>query len=83
MNNYIVTYKSDDSLFSDYITIQGKNPVEAIKKAFNLNCRYVTGDEDRYSDIILVKGNIETSEYGRQTLRYEGRYRRLCYRINN
>ena len=76
MNKYVITYDSQKNILDDYQIIEGKNPKEALKKAFNKDYKRLTGEASRYATIILVKG-----DYNKQSnnIIYKGRYQLLCY----
>jgi hypothetical protein len=78
LNKYVVTYNDTENLFDPYKTIEGKNPKDALKKAFNKDYERLTGDRGRYANIILVKGEFDKEN---NSIIYNGRYQRLCYGI--
>jgi len=76
LNKYIVKYDSRKSIFDDYQVIEGKNPKDALKKAFNKDYMRLTGEASRYATIILVKGDYDKQS---NNIIYKGRYQLLCY----
>jgi hypothetical protein len=78
MNKYVITYSEygQNTLTNEHETIEGKNPIDALKKRFNKDFKKVFGEQGRYSNIILVKGWFDQKN---NNLHYEGRYQRLCY----
>lgn len=83
MENYVVMYNNIDSknvLTQRYETIQGKNPKDALKNRFNMKFEYLTGEKDRYSNVILIKGTYDEK---RNTIKYVGNGKRLCYGVVN
>ena len=77
LNKYVVTYDSSKSLLSYYQVIEGKNPKDALKKAFNKDYERLTGDAGRYATIILIKGNYDPK--GNNIIYTGRRCQRLCY----
>jgi hypothetical protein len=77
MNKYVVMYNSIDygnNLMYDYEVIEGKTPKEALKNRFNKEFKRLTGDDGRYAEVILVKGDFRDN-----TVYHKGRYQQLCY----
>jgi len=74
LNKYIVMYNRNKNLLDDYQVIEGKNPKDALKRAFSLNYERLTGEQSKYASIILVKGDFRNN-----TIYYEGRHQQLCY----
>jgi hypothetical protein len=78
MESYVITYSDygKNSLTDAYETIQGKNPVDALKKRFDKNFKRVNGEQGRYSNVIVVKGHYDEKK---NNIVYRGKYIRLCY----
>jgi len=76
MNKYVVMYNRNKNLLDDYQVIEGKNPKDALKRAFSLNYERLTGEQSKYASIILVKGDFRNN-----TMYYEGRHQQLCYTV--
>ena len=76
MNKYIIMYDASKSIFSDYQTIEGKTPKDALKKHFNKDFERLTDEEGRFATIILVKGELrgKTIYYPRK------KCQRLCFK---
>ena len=76
MNKYVIMYDSSKSIFSEYETIEGKTPKDALKKHFNKDFERLTGDAGRFATIILVKGELRG-----KTIYYPGKKcQRLCFK---
>lgn len=79
MESYVITYNDIDVqniLTAKYETIEGKNTKDALQKRFNRKFERLTGERDRYSNVILIKG---TYDERRNTILYKGNGMRLCY----
>lgn len=80
MNKYVIMYNEithGNKLMYDYETIEGKDPKDALNKHFGIDFKRLTGDSDRYSEVILIKGFYD---HLTNNIVYPGkRVTQLCY----
>lgn len=77
MNSYVITYNDidhGDHLLYEIETIEGKNPMDALKKRFKQPLKRLTGESGRYANVIITRGYFENN-----AIHYCRNCAQLCY----
>lgn len=79
MKCYVVTHNDVDhgnKLMGEYENIEGKTPLDAVKRRFGGDFIRLMGAEGGYASVIIVSGYYNPQTRG---ISYQGKYARYCY----